>query len=135
MVMEDARLNPLTASAGISGRRLFWLMVTFLSAPILVALAIAGWDFLETQRIWAIIDANAGYTDLAPGSITIGDSFGSGSLVVGRPLFRYQVIKVAVGSHSGDDNVDFNKPPRPGAQHPLAGLERLPNLEEVVLWS
>src|SRR5438309_4384735 len=135
MVMEDTRLNRTPAPAGVSGRRLFWLLVTFLGAPILAALAIVGWEFLETQRIWAIIDANAGHTDVSPGSITIGDSYGSDVLIAGRPLFRYQVVKVSVGFQSRGDNVDFSQPLRPGAQHPLGVLERLPNLAEAVVWS
>jgi Leucine-rich repeat (LRR) protein len=49
-------------------------------------------------------------------------------------MFRYQIVKVSIGFHiHGNENVDFSLPPSPGAQHPLAVLERLPNLEEVMV--
>jgi hypothetical protein len=135
MVMEDPRLTPPPDTAGISGRRLFWILATFFGAPVLAALVFFAWEFLEAQRIWAVINAHAGFTDLAPGSIAIGDSYGMDGLIDGRPLFRYQVVKVSIGFHSDGENADFSQPLRRGQPHPLAVLERLPNLAEVVLSS
>lgn len=131
MLTEDARCPRRFATARISGRRLFWLLLSLLGAPVLISLAIMAWEFLEAQRIWTVIRANHGYTELAPGSFTIDESYGSDH----RPLFPHQVVKVSVGFHSDGENVDFSQPSHPGAQHPLAVLERLPNLAEAVVWS
>src|SRR5690349_1836173 len=120
MIMEDGPRSSPAGSSRISGRQLFWLLCASLGAPVLITLAIAAWDFVEAQRIWAIIDANAGYTCLSPGSIAIGDSHGSDDLVCGRPVFRYQVVKVSIGFNVGGENVDFSQPLQPGEQHPLA---------------
>jgi hypothetical protein len=134
MFMEDARPMSSPGGSSISGRQLFWLLVTVLGTPIFATLATAVWDFVETQRIWKVIDANGGFTLLSPGSITIDDSSGLDGLVGGRPLFRYQVVKASIGFHvRGDEDADFSQPLAPGAQHPLAVLERLPNLEEVLV--
>src|SRR5262249_50883749 len=131
MVMEDDRRMSLSSAGRISGRQLFWLLFTLLGAPLIAALAVIGWDFLDTQRICTFIDANGGFTKLYPGSVTIGDAFGSGDSVDGRPLFRYQIVMVSIGFNSHGDHVDFSQPVKPGAQHPLAVLARLPNLAEV----
>src|SRR5260370_5596321 len=98
MVMEDARRTSLPGAGRISVRQLFWLLFTLSAAPILAALALGCWEFYETQRIWKVIDANGGFTDLSPGSIAVGDSYDSGDLVTGRPFFRYQVVKVSIGT-------------------------------------
>jgi hypothetical protein len=135
MVMEDARRMSLPGTGRISGRQLFWLLLTFLGAPMLAIIGIAAWDFFETQRIWTVIDANAGDTDLSPGSITFGDSYGLDGLISGRPLFRYQVVKVSIGFNNRGDYADFDLTLQPGKEHPLAVLQQLPNLSEAVIWS